>query len=145
MEIERALEEIAKDPARIQVWQFVLSKYNPTFIGQCEQAVEWAREFVRTSLAGNMFSDRADRDEIADRVVGALEDVRRNKSHSRHIHIDDCIEMGLNIVSLEDDQSLQDAVLTVHHCFMHSLNVSGAGKIVENHKGAAFMKVGTAL
>ena len=32
-------------------------------------------------------------------------------------------------------------VLTTHHCFLHSLSLSGASKIVENQNGAMFVKV----
>lgn len=140
-EIERALQEIKTDPDAIKIWQFVLSKYNPTFIGMCEQAVDWSQEFVRKSLISNMLSGDEDPALKAQSIVDFLSDVEKTKSHSRHIHIDECIEIGLKISKLEDDQHLQDAVLTVHHCFMHSLGESGAAKIVENHDGAAFIKI----
>lgn len=140
-ELERALGEIKKDPDRIKIWQYILSKYNPTFIGQCEHAVDWSREFVKSRLEVNMLLEDSERAKKSEEIVNKLSDVSKHKSHSRHIHIDDCEGMGLKIERLEDSPELQDAVLTVHHCFMHSLGVSGASKIVENHLGAAFMRV----
>lgn len=140
-EIERAIEEIRNDPARLQFWQFVLAKYSPTFVGQCEQAVVMAEEFVRSRLLDNMLEGDPNAEAKADAIVNGLSDVDDNKSHARHIHIDRCEALGLKIERLEDDQALQEATLTVHHCYMHSLSVSGAAKIVENHNGAAFMKV----
>ncbi len=140
-EVERAISEIKADPDRLQFWQFVLDKYHPTFIGQCEQAVKMAEEFVRDRLLDNMLSDDPNANAKADAIVTGLSDVDDNKSHSRHIHIDKCEGLGLKIERLEDDQELQEAVLTVHHCFMHSLSVSGAAKMVENHVGAAFIKL----
>lgn len=140
-EIERALKEIKADPAMLQIWQFVLNKYNPTFIGQCDQAVVWAKEFVQKNLEENMFSGDADAVAKASTVVDALSDIDATKSHSRHIHVDDRIKLGLKIEKLEDNKDLQDAVLTVHHCYMHSFGNSRAVKIVENHLGAAMIKV----
>lgn len=140
-EIERAIAEIQENPERLQFWQFVLNKYNPTFVGQCEQAVVMAAEFVRDRLLDNMLSGDADAAAKADAIVAGLSDVDDNKSHARHIHIDKCEALGLKIERLEDDQELQEAVLTVHHCFMHSLAVSGAAKLVENQNGAAFIKL----
>lgn len=140
-EIERAIEEIKDDPDRLNFWQFVLDKYTPTFVGQCEQAVKMAEEFVRRRLLDNMLKGRADASTVADAIVKGLSDVDDNKSHSRHIHVDKCEKLGLTIEHLEDDQTLQEAVLTVHHCFMHSLTVTGASKMVENHNGATFIKV----
>jgi len=128
-EIERAIKEISESPERLQFWQFVLQKYSPTFVGQCEQAVTMAEEFVRKRLLDNMLSDAENAAETADKIVNGLSDVDDNKSHSRHIHIDKCEELGLKIEKLEDDQDFQEAVLTVHHCFMHSLGVSGAAFI----------------
>ena len=140
-EIERAIAEIKADPDRLQFWQFVLGKYSPTFIGQCEQAVVMAAEFVRDRLVDNMLKGEPDALNRAETIVRGLSDVDDNKSHARHIHIDKCEGLGLKIERLEDDQELQEAVLTVHHCFMHSLGVSGAAKMVENQNGAAFIKL----
>jgi len=140
-EIERALAEIKADPDRMQFWQFVLGKYQPTFVSQCEQAVEMAEKFVHKRLVDNMLKNDPEAEAKASAIVQGLSDVDVNKSHARHIHIDDCEALGLVIERLEDDQALQEAVLTVHHCYMHSLSVSGAAKIVENHTGATFMKV----
>lgn len=140
-EIERAIAEIQAHPERLQFWQFVLNKYTPTFIGQCEQAVTMAAEFVRDRLLDNMLNGDPDSANKADAIVTGLSDVDDNKSHARHIHIDKCEALGLKIERLEDDQELQEVVLTVHHCFMHSLSVSGAAKLVENQNGAAFIKL----
>lgn len=142
-EIERAISEIQSNPERLQFWQFVLNKYTPTFVGQCEQAVTMAADFVRQRLIDNMLSGEIDAETTATAIVRGLSDVDDNKSHARHIHIDKCEELGLKIERLEDDQELQEAVLTVHHCFMHSLSESGAAKMVENHNGAAFIKLPT--
>jgi len=43
-------------------------------------------------------------------------------------------------VDLEDDQALQDAVLSVHHATMHTLS-GPAVKIVENHLNRAYVKM----
>ena len=44
-------------------------------------------------------------------------------------------------VRLEEDDELQDLVLTVHHSFMHTFANSAAVKIVENHMGGAMMSM----
>lgn len=140
-EIERAVNEINSDPARLHFWQFVLNKYEPTFVSRCEQVVEMAERFVHDRLLDNMLAGQSDASAIADKIVKGLSDVDKNKAHDRHIHIDACEELGLHIERLEDNQDFQEATLTVHHCYMHSLGVSGATKIVENHEGQAFVKI----
>ena len=96
-ELERALTEIKEDTSKLQIWQFILNKYNPTFIGQCEQAVTWSQEFVKKNLCENMLFDNVDKDKKSTEIVEALSDVEKNYSHSRHIHIDDCIRIGLKV------------------------------------------------
>jgi hypothetical protein len=88
-----------------------------------------------------MFDGDIDAAAKATKISKALSDMNTHKAHDRHLHVDECISLGLKIELLEDGQNLQDALLTVHHCYMHSLSVTGASKIVENHNGAAFIKV----
>jgi len=139
-EIREAYEDIRNDPEKIKVWQFVLNKYNPAFIGQCEQAIDWSKEFVKSRLTENMLCDDEDREQKAESIVDTLSNYTENKAHNRHVHIDACESMGLKIERLEGDQSLQDIILTVHHCFMNSLGNTSAIKIIENHNGVAFVK-----
>ena len=62
------------------------------------------------------------------------------KSHARHISMSECKEAGLNIIEMEEDQELQDLILTTHHAFMHTFTHSTAIKIVENQLGIAYIE-----
>ena len=139
-EIERAYKEITSDPARMHIWQFVLGKYTPAYIGQCQQAVDWSKDFVRSELKKNMLSSDSDRDAKADAIVSALSNYSHNKAHNRHLHVDACKAIGLVVEDLESDKDLQDLVLTVHHCFMNALANTACIKIVQNQLGAAYIK-----
>lgn len=55
--------------------------------------------------------------------------------------IERCHEMGLKVSALEEDDRLQDAVLSLHHACMLTFSATRAFKIVENHLGIAFVKV----
>ena len=50
-------------------------------------------------------------------------------------------ELGLKIYNLEEDDAFQDAVLSIHHCYMHTFSNSSAVKIIENHKGIATVSI----
>ena len=54
-----------------------------------------------------------------------------------HPNKDICKKIGLKIVSMEEDEELQDAILTVHHAYMLSISGSDAVKIIENQNGKA--------
>ena len=40
---------------------------------------------------------------------------------------------------MEDDQNLQDLILTAHQCFVHTLANTSTYKILENHDGYALV------
>ncbi len=41
---------------------------------------------------------------------------------------------------MEEEQDLQDAVLSLHHSCLHTLSATNAYKIIENHLGTAYIK-----
>ena len=49
-------------------------------------------------------------------------------------------DKGMTVVPLESDPELQDKSLSVFHAAMHTLVMTPALKIVENHLGRAFIK-----
>jgi hypothetical protein len=73
------------------------------------------------------------------KIVDQLNNHDKTKTHARHIHIDEAVDMGLTICKLEENHKLQDLVLTIHHSFMHTYSNSNAIKIVENHAGNAIV------
>ncbi len=139
-EFRRACKEVAEDASRIPIWQAILSRYGPTFLSQCENAIDWSKAFVETQLKSVMFEGEQDAGDKAKKIVRKLSDYRGNKTHQRHINFDECAAIGLKVSRIEDDQAFQDVVLTVHHCFMHSLMNTSAYKMIENHLGSAFVK-----
>jgi ClpP class serine protease len=140
-EFKRAHEEIKGDPAMIGVWQFILQKYHPTFLGECENAIELSEEFVLENLQKVMFKGDSNAKSKARNIVKYLTAYKDRKTHGRHINIDECKKIGLNIEDLESDQKLQDLVLTIHHCFMHTLSNTPALKITQNHVGPPIIKM----
>ncbi|MGC8560254.1 MAG: SDH family Clp fold serine proteinase [Phycisphaerae bacterium] len=139
-EFRDACKQVKRDPASTPLWQVIVGKYHPTFLGQCENAIKWSNAFVKEQLESVMFEGKSDADKIADRIAKKLSDYAHNKTHSRHIHTDECEKMGLNVVRIESDQKLQDLILTVHHCYMHALANTGCIKIIENHSGVGILK-----
>jgi ClpP class serine protease len=139
-EFKRACQEVKKDPSKIHIWQSVIGQYRPTFLGQCQNAIKWSNEFVQRELESVMFKGKAGATDRAKRIVKKLTDYRANRTHERHISAEECEEMGLVIKKVEDDPMLQDLLLTVHHCFMHSLMNTPSYKMIENHLGVAFVK-----
>ena len=144
-EVKKAFSEIIEDQRAALVWNPILGRLVPSFLQQCEWAIESSKKFLKEALENGMLRDLPieNRDVAVRRVTDRLTDLNYNKSHDRHIHCEECAKIGLKVEMLEDpnESALQDKVLTVHHCFMHTLANTQAFKIIENHRGRSFIKL----
>lgn len=139
-EFKRASDEIKADPDTFLVWQPILSKYEPAFIGRCEKALVMVEDMVKGWLSTGMFENEDDAEARGSHIANRLVNYEFFKSHDRHITPEDCQDIGLKIRFLEEEPDLQDAVLSVHHACIHTLAGSRVFKIIENHTGKAFMQ-----
>lgn len=136
-EFEQAKDDIKQSPHSAALWQMIIGKYHPTFLGACKQAIEWSEKMVFEWLENNMC--KGDKDKVK-KIVDTFANHKIQKSHARHISKKECESVGLIITSLEDNQLLQDAVLTTHHAFMHTFSNTLCVKIIENHNGVAYIE-----
>ncbi|HEX4887518.1 MAG TPA: S49 family peptidase [Luteibaculaceae bacterium] len=136
-EFEQAKKDVKTNPHSAPLWQVIIGKYHPTFLGACKQAIEWSEKMVSDWLEYNMC--REDKSKV-EKIVSTFSNHSVQKSHSRHISKKECIEVGLAISDLENNQDLQDAVLTTHHAFMHTFSSTYCVKIIENHNGVAYIE-----
>ncbi len=139
-EFKQAIDSVKQDPNSLLIWQAVIGKYHPTFLGECQKAIDWSSNMVEDWLKTGMFKGETDAAIKAKDITRLLSSHSMHKTHARHISADECKAMGLKIKMIEDDQKLQDAILSVHHAFMITLSEANAPiKIVENHTGARMM------
>ena len=138
-QFEQAKEE-CRDPALLGAWIPILQQYGPALIQQCEAAETLAKRLVQEWLAQYMFLGYSNKAEKAKDAANYFADYEIHQSHSLGIDREQAREHGVIIDDLESNQDLQDAVLTVHHATMHTLQ-GPAVKIVENHIGHAYVKL----
>ena len=141
-EFATAREEIRRDPSAALLWQPILQQIAPGFISHCKNALEWSHEMGDRFLRTNMFADDKEADDRISKILRHLTESETTKHHGRHISPDEATEVfGNKVRRLEEDQKLQDLVLTVHHSTMITLQSTSCYKIVENDKGKAYMQV----
>ena len=139
-EFKRAIKETTEDPNTIPIWQVVVGKYHPTFIGDCEKAIELSSQLTKNWLLDGMLKNEVNAEGIADSIVEELNNHENTKIHARHISLEECQKIGLKVSALENDQKLQDIVLTIHHTYMHTFSQSKSVKIIENHEEKAMVQ-----
>ena len=141
-EFQEAIKEVEANPAAIPIWQSIIGKYHPTFVGECMRAIVMSKAIVQQWLVSGMYADGQENQiERAEFVVAKLSDHEESKTHARHIHVDDCLAMGLKVFELEKDSTLQDLVLSIHHACTHTFAMTPAFKFIENQNGAAYFRV----
>ena len=140
-EFRRAVDETKADPGTIPVWQAIVAKYSPSLLGECQKAITWSSQMTEDWLKSGMFAGEQDGATKASAVVKELGDHALTLSDARHLPIERCRAIGLTRGVLEDDQDLQERVLSIHHACMLTLSATPAFKLIENHKGIAFIKL----
>lgn len=139
-QFERAKRECAADPSVVGAWYPILQQYGTGLLDQCEKAEQLARRLVGEWLAAYMFEGMDDAVEKAKTVADYFADYGTHQSHNLGIDREQARDQGLRVTDLEEDDELQDAVLSVHHATIHTF-AGPAVKIVENHLGKAFVKI----
>lgn len=133
-EFKRAVDEVSKNSAALGLWQTIISKYHPTFLTACENAVAWSAKLAEQWL----------KDVNPEINFSKIQEVFLNHkssySHSRHLSKQDCKDAGLKIIDLEKKPELQDAVLSLHHCYMILLDKFLISKIVENNVNGRYIQ-----
>lgn len=142
-EFEQAIKEVKNDSARFPIWQTIISRYHPSFVVECQKAVDWSKTMVTEWLETGMFDGNPNAKVLSETISTSLSSHAKHKTHNRHISADECASLGINVKMFESDQKLQDAILSVHHAFIVSLSENPAPiKIVENHKGTRMLFMG---
>ncbi len=133
-EFYRAVKEVKENPASLGLWQAIISHYAPTYLTVCEDAIKWSEELAQKWLVD--VNPTIDMEKVRNIFINH----EHSYSHSRHISKDDCRDAGLNIKDLEENQALQDAVLSLHHCYMILCDIMPIVKIVMNQKGRIYIQ-----
>lgn len=134
-----------RNPANLPAWITVLRSYGPSLLEECRRAQTLSEGLVSEWLKEYMFHERPDAAQAAKDTAHRFADYKTHYSHGRGISRESAREYGVQVIDLEADEELQDAVLSVHHATMHTLSGTGAVKVVENNLGKTYVILGGVL
>lgn len=140
IDVIRTYEQWQEEPNNLAlqaVWLQMLQQYGPDILRRCQRALKLSEDLVRTWLETYMFREDQDR---ATTVANTLSTGEVWRSHGRHISRDTLESGGFKITRLEDDDLLQDLILSVFHATTLFFELTTATKLVENHLGRAYIK-----
>lgn len=131
-DFKRAKDEIANNPEAAKVWIPKLLEIPNGFLDLCTKTIEISKAKVAEWLDAYMFKDKTKKGQ---EIAEWLGDFNEHKTHGRPINYKLARDKGLRISLLEDDQTLQDKVLSVYHATLVTFDVAPCVKIIENHLG----------
>lgn len=141
-EFEQAKSEVIKNPALATLWVNRINQYPHGFFQQCEDLVNLSKTMVATWLDKYMFKDPTDK-KIGTEVAEWLGKAKEHKTHGRPLTIDIVKAKGLKVTPLENDQALQDFVLSVFHSTMVTFDTTLCVKLIENQNGKGWFSIVT--
>jgi len=148
-EFEQAKLEVSTNPKSAVIWVEKIKTYPHGFLNICARTMDLARQKVEQWLDSYMFRDiPVGANKLGHRIAQWLGDAREHKTHNRPINITLARDKGLIVDALEDDQTLQEHVLSAYHATMITFLVTSCVKVIENHDGKGSylqveVKVGT--
>jgi ClpP class serine protease len=136
-EFDSAKQAIAANPNAPDIPILVrrLTQYPPGFLIECQKAIDLSKQLVKKWLATYMLASRADKDTVANDIAAWLGTNANFLTHARAISASEALGRGLVVSMLEDDQKLQDAVLSVFHSTVNTFQATTCVKFGENHLG----------
>lgn len=119
----------------------ILSQYDPGLKQEAENAINLTNTLAEEWAKNYMFNGDPQAAQKASDVSAYLSNHANFLSHNRRLsrkHIEN--ETPMNVVGLENNQDLQDAVLSVFHAVTASHGHRGFTKIIENHQGDRYVR-----
>jgi hypothetical protein len=135
-DFNRAVTDVRADPKTAALWVPKLNKIPHGLISMCEQTIARSEELVKRWLHEYGGKSEADAAAIASWLASYS-----HKSHGKPIDAIQAREKGMNIVCLEDDQELQDKLLSVFHATVLTFETNPCIKMTENHLGKGYYLV----
>ncbi|MDI6667043.1 serine protease [Leuconostoc falkenbergense] len=131
-EFEEARQDLSTNPQNANYWAIRLQQYPAAFLKNAVDAIGLTNALVENWLADNMLSNESDPETKSKEITASLNNHEDTMAHARHFSIDKCQKLGLKIVPLENEQAIQDAVLSFHHVMMIAFQNTPAAKIIGN-------------
>lgn len=137
-QFKKAQDDCRDNPKNLNSWLPMLSQYGPALLVRCQDQIDFGKELVENWLGSYMFKDEKTDKPAA--IADFLSKHSNFKTHGKHINAIEAKELGLKIEMLEDNQDLQDKILSAFHATMHAFGSTNTAKVVANQNGNCFLK-----
>lgn len=140
-QFDMAQSLLGGDPKKLVAWMPILQQYGPSLYQECLNAIALSKKYVGEWLRTGMFKNMADKDANAQKVVDYLANHNEFKSHGARVGVAELQARGVDVKVLNDDNKLHDAVMAAFYSVMQTFALTGAFRVTENSRGAAYLRV----
>lgn len=133
------VDETAQSGGEIVHYTPILSQYDPGLLNEARDAVDLSESLAEAWAEEYMFNGDPNAQSKASELATFLSDRSNFRSHNRRISREWLVEeTDMNVTSLEDNQELQENVLSVFHAVTATHNHQQYAKIIENRHGGIY-------
>ena len=144
----KAKEDIESNTRLAHLWAPILQNMGPSLVVEAEKALSYSKELVASWLNKRMFQGMESEKDKKERVnnVAAYFNAEYVPGHGQiHVHgqrvgTAKLKELGLKLALLEDNQDLQNAVLTAYHLMTLVFEMTPSLKFIVSDAGKMWAK-----
>ena len=144
----KAREDIEQDTKLAHLWAPILQNMGPSLVLEANKALAYSKELVVDWLNKRMLKDISDETERQNKAnnIAAYFNAEDTSSHGQvHVHgqrigAAKLKELGLKVELLENDQSLQNDVLTAYHLMTLIFETTASLKFIASDRGKMWVK-----
>ena len=135
----KAKKEITTNPVLALAWNPILAKFGTALPEEAGRAISYGTGLVEEWLQKYMFADKEKPADLAKEVAEFFGGTEHG-SHSRRIDRQKARQQHLNVVDLEDDQNLQDEILSLYHLSTIAFGHGPAAKMILSQTGKTWIR-----
>ncbi|MEV8254365.1 hypothetical protein AB0O95_10430 [Rhodoglobus sp. NPDC076762] len=147
-QFEQAQRDILGDPSTgappnpmaAHVWAPIMGSLGPSLLQYAQDQLDFSESMVAEWLEKYMKSSAADPSGESKAVAHFFNDASNHKSHDKRIGIVEARDAGVEVEKLEEDQNLQEAVLTLYHVLTILSEQTPMAKIITSGSGRNWVK-----
>jgi hypothetical protein len=147
-QFEEAYRQILGDPTTgargnpdaAHVWAPILGSLGPSLLQYAQDQLDFSESMVAAWLRAHMVASAGDPGAEAARIARFFNDASNHKSHDKRIGIEEARAVGVTVEKLEDDQALQETVLTLYHVLTILVEQTNVAKIITSGNNRNWVK-----
>lgn len=139
-QFEEAEKSIKLDKSNAVIWASILNSLGPALLQEARRSISYSKQIVAKWLESYMFRGLKGTSSLAQATAEHFSTSKDNNNHGRRIDRDEARAHHIIVEDLEENQELQEAVLTAYHLMTLLYQFSPTNKIIAGSNNKKWMK-----